>query len=57
MDLANIDNNVAVFPNPTQLQDPGFLSSVFFVTTLSSLLFEIFKMNGKVRKMCKMSRI
>ena len=57
MDLANVENNVAPFPNPTQLQDPSFLSGVFLMTALSTMGFEIFKTIGKLGKLCRISGI
>ena len=46
MDLVNVNNNV-LFPDPSRLQDMVFLSGVFIMTLLTSLVFEILKIIGQ----------
>ena len=41
MDLANIDNNNPLLPEPSRLEDTTFLSVVFMMSLLTSLVLEI----------------
>ena len=46
MDLVNVNNN-PLLPDASRLQDPVFLSVVFLMTVLTSLVFEMFQIIGQ----------